>query len=67
MQQNPSGHANCFPARGGRVGRGCAGRRRWHVRIAHVSDSHLTNPEGVATSVGTTVALLRAAGYRVVL
>ncbi|RAO22680.1 D-inositol 3-phosphate glycosyltransferase [Micromonospora noduli] len=37
------------------------------MRIAHVSDSHLTNPEGVATSVGTTVALLRAAGHRVVL
>ncbi|WP_146765244.1 glycosyltransferase family 1 protein, partial [Micromonospora saelicesensis] len=37
------------------------------MRIAHVSDSHLTNPEGVATSVGTTVALLRVAGHRVVL
>ncbi|GAB3942301.1 glycosyltransferase [Micromonospora vulcania] len=37
------------------------------MRIAHVSDSHLTNPEGVATSVGTTVALLRAAGHQVVL
>ncbi|MEU8155691.1 glycosyltransferase [Micromonospora sp. NPDC048986] len=37
------------------------------MRIAHVSDSHLTNPEGVATSVATTVALLRAAGHRVVL
>ncbi|MGW5559857.1 glycosyltransferase [Micromonospora sp. NPDC003944] len=37
------------------------------MRIAHVSDSHLDNPEGVATSVGTTVALLRAAGHRVVL
>ncbi|MET7373876.1 glycosyltransferase [Micromonospora arida] len=37
------------------------------MRIAHVSDSHLTNPEGVATSVGITVALLRAAGHRVVL
>ncbi|MET8199482.1 glycosyltransferase [Micromonospora taraxaci] len=37
------------------------------MRIAHVSDSHLDNPEGVATAVGTTVALLRAAGHRVVL
>ncbi|MCG5471509.1 glycosyltransferase [Micromonospora sp. LAH09] len=37
------------------------------MRIAQVSDSHLDNPEGVATSVATTVALLRAAGHRVVL
>ncbi|MEV4657794.1 glycosyltransferase [Micromonospora sp. NPDC049301] len=37
------------------------------MRIAHVSDSHLANPEGVAASVGTTVALLRAADHRVVL
>ncbi|MGK5742092.1 glycosyltransferase [Micromonospora sp. URMC 103] len=37
------------------------------MRIAHVSDSHLANIEGVATSVGTTVALLRAAGHSVTL
>lgn len=67
MQQNTPGHANRFPARGGRVGGGARPGHDGTVRIAHVSDSHLTNPEGVATSVGTTVALLRAAGYRVVL
>ncbi|MFC0504297.1 glycosyltransferase [Micromonospora costi] len=37
------------------------------MRIAHVSDSHLANIEGVATSVGTTLALLRAAGHQVTL
>ncbi|WBB67090.1 glycosyltransferase [Micromonospora sp. WMMD812] len=37
------------------------------MRIVHVSDSHLANIEGVATSVGTTVALLRAAGHQVTL
>ncbi|TDC37344.1 glycosyltransferase [Micromonospora sp. 15K316] len=37
------------------------------MRIAHVSDSHLANIEGVATSVGATVALLRAAGHQVTL
>ncbi|MEU5564738.1 glycosyltransferase [Micromonospora musae] len=37
------------------------------MRIAHVSDSHLANVEGVATSVGATVALLRAAGHQVTL
>ncbi|MEV4810826.1 glycosyltransferase [Micromonospora avicenniae] len=37
------------------------------MRIAHISDSHLANIEGVATSVGTTVALLRAAGHQVTL
>ncbi|MER7444898.1 glycosyltransferase [Micromonospora avicenniae] len=37
------------------------------MRIAHVSDSHLANIEGVATSVGTTVGLQRAAGHQVTL
>lgn len=67
MQQNRPGHANRFTPGAHGATRSARPSDDGGVRIAHISDSHLTNQEGVATSVGTTVALLRAAGHRVVL